>query len=497
MLEAYDIYQQIPVFLDSAERSAALIENVYQMGIKAGESKVYPNTADNPIMIFYRLSEYNYKDSDKRMTYYRIMLDEQSALEANHAYVLRYVGKCYAELGDYLDCEKRAAAAEKKANEILDDAYKAAAALKRDGKYEEAITAFTAIESHKDSAEQITACQTAILDGKYDAAIALMNDGKYTDSIAAFTEIKDYKDSADQIKACETAILDGKYNAAVELMNDGKYSESIAAFTEIQSHRDSVELIEVCEIAILDDKYNAAIALKDAGKYTDAYISFVALDGYKDSKDQLYEILISHPKAIYLAVKVGDYVTFGAYEQDNDTSNGKEDIEWLVLAKENNRMLIISRYALDCKPYNTEYTSVTWATCTLRNWLNKDFLNTAFSSVEQAMIPTVTVSADRNPLYNTNPGNATQDKVYLLSITEGNKYFNADSEGQCKPTAYAEAQGAWTDESGWCWWWLRSPGNLQSYVTGISHIGGVRYLGRLASYDRNAVRPALWINLEP
>ena len=45
--------------------------------------------------------------------------------------------------------------------------------------------------------------------------------------------------------------------------------------------------------------------------------------------------------------------------EENDTSNGKEDIEWLVLAKEDNKILIISNKALDCQPYNTSNSSVT------------------------------------------------------------------------------------------------------------------------------------------
>ena len=94
---------------------------------------------------------------------------------------------------------------------------------------------------------------------------------------------------------------------------------------------------------------------------------------------------------------VGDTVFFGSYEQDNETSNGKEDIEWLVLAKENNRLLVVSQYGLDCQQYNTNETEVTWENCTLREWLNEDFFHAAFSDREKAMIPTVTVSADKNP----------------------------------------------------------------------------------------------------
>lgn len=41
---------------------------------------------------------------------------------------------------------------------------------------------------------------------------------------------------------------------------------------------------------------------------------------------------------------VGSYVKFGSYEQDNDLSNGKEKIEWLVLDLQANEALLISKY---------------------------------------------------------------------------------------------------------------------------------------------------------
>ncbi len=102
--------------------------------------------------------------------------------------------------------------------------------------------------------------------------------------------------------------------------------------------------------------------------------------------------------------KAGDIILFGSYEQDNNPYNGTEDIEWLVLAKEKDRVLVISRYALDCRPYNAKEQEVTWETCFLHGWLNDTFLNNAFSADEQAMIRTETVTADRNPSYGTSPG---------------------------------------------------------------------------------------------
>ena len=47
---------------------------------------------------------------------------------------------------------------------------------------------------------------------------------------------------------------------------------------------------------------------------------------------------------------IGDYVTFGMYEQDNDKSNGAEAIEWQVLDKKDGKVLLLSKYALDAKP---------------------------------------------------------------------------------------------------------------------------------------------------
>ena len=65
--------------------------------------------------------------------------------------------------------------------------------------------------------------------------------------------------------------------------------------------------------------------------------------------------------------EVGSYIYFGEYEQDNEISTGKEAIEWLVLDKQEDKMLVISRYGLDCQPYHTEYEEITWETCSLRS----------------------------------------------------------------------------------------------------------------------------------
>ena len=374
--------------------------------------------------------------------------------------------------------------------------YNDAIALMDAGKFTEAISALEALEGYKDSATKINECNNAILDTKYNDAMALMDAGKFTEAISALEALEGYKDSATKINECNNAILDTKYNDAMALMDAGKFTEAISALEALEGYKDSATKINECNNAILDTKYNNAIALMDAGNVVEAYEALAALDGYKDSADKANSIYDQYKVEKLKTAKAGDYVFFGKYEQDNNTSNGKEDVEWLVLEVKDGKTLVISKYALDCKQYYTSETDVTWETCTLRKWLNNDFLGAAFSAEEKAMIPTVTVSADKNPEYSTNPGNSTQDQVFLLSITEANKYFSVDSARQCKPTEYAVANGAHVDsDNSNSWWLLRSPGIYQ-YLAAFVHTNGVVFeVGIHVDIDSLAVRPALWIDL--
>ena len=102
--------------------------------------------------------------------------------------------------------------------------------------------------------------------------------------------------------------------------------------------------------------------------------------------------------------------------------------------------------------------------------------------------------------YNTNGGNNTQDKVFLLSHAEVGKYFKDDNARECAPTDYAIKQGAYTNSSykadgrATGWWWLRSPGNFQNYATSVTNDGSRSNLSVSDPYD--VVRPAFWLNLE-
>ena len=212
------------------------------------------------------------------------------------------------------------------------------------------------------------------------------------------------------------------------------------------------------------------------------------------------------------AVRVGSTVRFGRYEQDNNPNNGEEPIEWIVLDYDggNHRVLLRSRFGLDVGQYNAEHRSVTWESCSLRTWLNSDFLNRAFTAEEQSAILTTTVDNSSGQHYRSWQsvgGYDTEDRVFLLSYAEAHRYLEItyddrlNTSARVSPTDYALAQGAYTSPGNRTsegvsagWWWLRSPGFNQDNGAIVSSGGSLSYHN--VNDDNGMICPVLWLDLE-
>lgn len=315
---------------------------------------------------------------------------------------------------------------------------------------------------------------------KRDWAAALLSEEKYIDAYRLLKEIGD-----------EDAITENKRARATELLEQGEYSE---AYVLLQAIGDT-ETIAI-------SKYDRA--LEDIAN-EDYIAAYTLLDGlmYKDSEEKRENIKPQYHEALLKNADVGSKVFFGRYEQDNDTSNGKEDIEWIVLAKEDGRILVISKFGLDYQPFNTKRVDVTWDTCTLRRWLNGTFINTAFSSEEKRMIPIVTVETYKHTRQNGNFFCPTEDRVFLLTIDEAKEYFPSDSVRACMPTpaAASVAYSASLRNDGHAYWWLRSQGYRRyDTVCVVDPDGSLRFGDRgemwVNSEGWGIVRPVMWISLE-
>ncbi len=194
-------------------------------------------------------------------------------------------------------------------------------------------------------------------------------------------------------------------------------------------------------------------------------------------------------------------VWFGKYYQSN--SSTKEPIKWRVLSLNGKDAFLLADQNLDAKPYNEESADVTWATCTLRTWLNGTFLNTAFTSAEQAAIKNTAVVNSDNQKWGTKGGENTTDKVYLLSIAEASNTaygfdgeFEATSETRkVSNTAYAKEHGVWAStDSDSEYWWLRSPGEVSNTAAQTFNNGLGYYTGDFVN-NGAAVRPVLHLDL--
>lgn len=179
-------------------------------------------------------------------------------------------------------------------------------------------------------------------------------------------------------------------------------------------------------------------------------------------------------------VRDGEYVYFGNYYEH---TGHPDDIEWKILKEEDGKLLVISTDYLDYQPYNTENANVTWETCSLRAWLNEDFINDVFSPSEQKYILTTTVSNPDNPDYGTEGGNDTEDKIFLLSIDEVNMFF-PDEKARHRDSN----------------WWLRSPGSSSNGAASIAKDGWATSGGYIYHDWRVdsvfGVRPVMWIKLK-
>lgn len=191
---------------------------------------------------------------------------------------------------------------------------------------------------------------------------------------------------------------------------------------------------------------------------------------------------------------IGDVFVFGQYEQDNNPENGLEPIEWLVLAQEDHRVLLLSRFSLDYQSYHNVGGDITWKDAAVRAWLNQNFFLNAFSLSEQDAILEQVLSnaADQgNPEWETSSGDSMEDKVFLLSIAEADHYFSDNNDRKNRGTETARAQGArlWPLEE--TDWWLRSPGRVQ-HDAGFVGINGGYHSN--AATNKKGIRPALWLD---
>ena len=387
-------------------------------------------------------------------------------------------------------------------NRNLENAYKNAVHMMNvadaEDDYKKAAGEFQKLQEYKDSKHLYQECldkaEEERLTELYDTANSLMYNAEdeqaYKIAAEHFCAIKTFKDAAEKEKLCFE-------KAEISRKDEIRLTEELEIKEENAQKKIKSLLIVIVAILIFaiglytliipGIKYHKAKKMIDIGLYTEAYEILLNLGDYRDASEELRKL----QKYNIQSSSIGSFIKFGTYNQGvsgNNTDN--EEIEWLVLDKVDEKILVVSKYALDCQPYN----GTSWETCHIRQWLNGKFINTAFNSDQQKVIENIYVLNPQNKDINKDGGSSTQDKIFLLSIDEVQKYFKTNEDRKCIPTKYAIQQGATQYKNGMCYWWLRTSSHgLYGCI--------VRTNGKLHTdidwvYDEAvAVRPAMWINL--
>jgi len=260
-------------------------------------------------------------------------------------------------------------------------------------------------------------------------------------------------------------------------------------------------VIITCIMAGKNKKYNLASEALKEERLKDAYILFEELGSFKDSIEKKQDIESINPAYGFMTAEENDTVTLGSFEQDGE--NGEDDLEWIVLDKRKDRMLLLSKYIITCMPYNEQNKDITWEECSLRRWLNETFTDSAFTEKEKQVILEVSNKNQGNDLYGTMGGNETNDMVFLLSEEEARAYLHEERArlfiGMGEPTAVAVKEGVAVTETEktdgmYSPWWLRSPGVYQNSALFVGTDGTVYTSGAILD-NKNycGVRPAMWV----
>ena len=172
-------------------------------------------------------------------------------------------------------------------------------------------------------------------------------------------------------------------------------------------------------------------------------------------------------------------VTFGAYDQDNNPDNGQEPVEWIVLEEKDGKCLLLSKCGLDAVSYQDNEGDTDWEKSTLRAWLNKDFLESAFTPLERLKIVPNKLKNLRNRKFYTQGGPDTMDRVHVPGVEEIERYLPEQAQ-----------------RAGKGWWWLRCPGSNLFSTVAVYDDGSIYENGIHIDYEGGGVRPAVWVLLK-
>ena len=368
-------------------------------------------------------------------------------------------------------------------------------------------TAPPSAQSTADEAEAPESMDAARKNGIYYTALSKIGGEdiqRYHEAIGMLQSLRGWRDADALIEQCE-AKIDALTREKTDKGHHAKKRNKrrkLIVFITVPAVVLLIGTVLVSYFLLMPNKsYQTALSLAQSGQVVEAYEAFHALGAYKDSAQRAAALFDEYKKEKIQVAAIGDTVYLGTYRQNSSADSKKEDIAWQVLDKRGDTLLVLSVSGLDSVFYQPESSATTWESSYLRKWLNRDFYQSAFTAAQRQQILVTTVRADKNPDYDTDPGNDTRDKIFILSLSEVAQYLPHDKERIVKSTLYADTKGVVhnteNDAAGTASWFLRTPGMDQSMICYVQREGVVRRMGCDVSSAGSATRPAMWVKTTP
>lgn len=338
---------------------------------------------------------------------------------------------------------------------------------------------------------------------KYNYGVARMVAGDYEGAAEIFNGLAAFKDSHELALQCEEKVavqeeekarlaeLESEYNEACQLLDAGDPQAAKEAFASLGDFSDSSARVQECEKKISENTYYRALELMNAGRMDEALLTFGEAKGYADADkhcQNLSEILEKSDEVATL--EVGDCYTFGSLELDGNASNGSEGIEWYVLNNDGESVTLLSRYILFERPFNSVAGETDWAGCSLRKYLNSDFIAEVFDETEEPLLAEVTSATGTNPRFaQVNQGAESIDSVRLLSLQEYEEIYALNPE---LLTAEVFSGETWNYSMNW---WLRTMGASRMNAAFINVVGASDAGGSAVENGYYGVRPVITLKI--
>lgn len=253
-------------------------------------------------------------------------------------------------------------------------------------------------------------------------------------AVSLLEDLGGYRDS-------EELLIEISYEVGLDKLADENYGGAFKAFQKCGDYQDAAALLEQCH-------YYLGLTSMDKEDYGKAAEHFSKAGDYEDAAE-----LLRQAESLSLqTAQPGDKLTFGS-------------IDYLLLAKEEGRFLLVSSGLNSTLLYNNTPADVTWETSSIRAALNDAaYLDSHFTEAEQAMILPTQTSA------------STTDRIFLLSQEEYLTYQSLMGE---------------KDEL----WWLRDNGSSPGTAMFVSNDGTVMESGYDVSSPAIHGRTALWVSI--